>query len=513
MPKHKLTHVFCVMLGAILIPATFFYNQVGLSIAQQTTLPERDAKLPIVDYDAPETGDEEKREKRKKKGLKYNKSDLSVNPSPELVTTTSVSHWFYGMPSLPTLQSDVIVIGDVAAANAFLSPDKTGVYSEYAIRVDQILKTDDTTVTANQTVDAQRAGGRVRLSSGLVQSYKVANQGVPRIGGKYVLFLKRVEGDLLILTGYELRQNNVKPLDKAGLFDNYRDVGLESFMDELRQAIISPQSAPSEEYYLLIDPIEDDPDPSEPDPEPSPACAAPTPGTCTTPQTNENKLKPNQQYVVTIDPTGFSPEKISAIKQAFETWNSLSGPTHTNSGVKFVGFTETTTAPPNGTCDYCFHVRGVNGNRDSLGNTIPAMISVGTNGNTYPYIGHALMTIDLSVPLTETVGCPNGQSWSYNVLKPTVMHEIGHPLGLKDCYPGCTGSSIMGATTAKIQSPTNCDIQALKNKYAPPPSGGGGGGGEGDDGGGMCRDQWGIWGVYNKEGDLIGYEWEYYGCF
>ena len=72
----------------------------------------------------------------------------------------------------------------------------------------------------------------------------------------------------------------------------------------------------------------------------------------------------------------------------------------------------------------------------------------------------------------------------------------------------------MGASDPKVQSPTPCDIQAVKSKYAPPSGGGGGGDGGGGGGGGApCMDHWGVWGVYNDEGDLIGFEWEYEGCF
>jgi hypothetical protein len=516
MLRHKqLTPVFFLLLGSMLIAAIFIYDQASSSRAQQTAVQERDAKLPVVDFDAPESSDKEKRERRRKKGRKYDKADLPVNPSPEVRTTTSVSHWFYGMPSLPILQRDVIVLGEVADANAFLSPDKTGVYSEYTVRIDQVLKTDDAALTPSQTIDAQRPGGRVRLSTGLVQSYKILNQGVPRIGGKYVLFLKRVEYDLLILTGYELRQNKVKAIDKVGLFNNYSDVDSQSFMHTLQEALVSPQATRSVEYYMSIEPIE------PPDPEPSPACAAPTPGACTTPQTNDpvgNLLKPNQQYTVTIDPTGFTPEKIAAIKRGFETWNDLNAPTATsgtNNGVTFGGFTETTT-PPDSLCNYCIHVRGANDVHDLFGNPAAATTAWQAAGTTYPYITTAMITIAFNVPVTaqSAVGCPTGQTWSYNILQPMVEHEIGHPQGLKDCYPSCTGSSIMGASDPKVQAPTPCDIQAVKSKYAPPSGGGGGGG---DTGGGgndtPCTDHWGVWGVYNDEGDLIGYEWEYEGCF
>lgn len=243
-------------------------------------------------------------------------------------------------------------------------------------------------------------------------------------------------------------------------------------------------------------------------------CCA-TPGPCTTPPpTGSNILKPNQEYTVTIDPTGFSPEKIDAIKRSFENWNVLNGPNGTNSGVKFVGFTFSTQLP-SPTCNYCFHVRGENDLRDEYGNKADGKTSWQSSSTTYPYITTAVMTLDLNIPLTRqsAVGCPTGQTWSYNALEPTVEHEIAHPMGLADCYPQCTGSSLMGANDPKVQAPTPCDIQAIKNIYAPP-SGGGGGGGEPSAGGGAaCTDHWGIWGVYNNEGDLIGYEWEYEGCF
>jgi hypothetical protein len=58
------------------------------------------------------------------------------------------------------------------------------------------------------------------------------------------------------------------------------------------------------------------------------------------------------------------------------------------------------------------------------------------------------------------------------------MHEIGHPMNLGDCYPECTGSSIMGSADPRVQTVTTCDIQAVKEKYATPtptplPPGGG----------------------------------------
>ena len=99
-----------------------------------------------------------------------------------------------------------------------------------------------------------------------------------------------------------------------------------------------------------------------------------------------------------------------------------------------------------------------------------AKTSWGTNSASYPYIGTAYITIDFNVPVTQKsyVGCPTGQFWEYNHLEPTVVHEIGHPMGLNDCYPACTGASIMGGNDPRVQNLTSCDIAVAKQVYPTP---------------------------------------------
>ena len=76
MPRHQLTPVFFLLLGAILISAILMYDQAGPSLAQQTEVQEPEAKLPVVYFDAPESADKARPEKRREKGLKYDKADL-----------------------------------------------------------------------------------------------------------------------------------------------------------------------------------------------------------------------------------------------------------------------------------------------------------------------------------------------------------------------------------------------------------------------------------------------------
>ncbi|MDT5270514.1 MAG: hypothetical protein QOH49_2700 [Acidobacteriota bacterium] len=114
---------------------------------------------------------------------------------------------------MPTELSDLIVEGDVKDANAFLSEDKTGVYSEFTISVSDVLKSS-ASVQKHDLITAERFGGRVRFPSGQVARYRVAGQGAPAKDGKYLFFLKQMtDGSYRILTAYEMRGNRIVALD------------------------------------------------------------------------------------------------------------------------------------------------------------------------------------------------------------------------------------------------------------------------------------------------------------
>jgi hypothetical protein len=121
--------------------------------------------------------------------------------------------------ALPVTQSDVILVGEVTDAKAYLSNDRVGIYSEFAIRADEVLKNGSPLlITPTGSVVLEREGGRVRFPSGSVQRYAIANQGMPQVGKRYLLFLKSIEDDqdFSIITGYELNTGRVSPLDGKG---------------------------------------------------------------------------------------------------------------------------------------------------------------------------------------------------------------------------------------------------------------------------------------------------------
>lgn len=138
------------------------------------------------------------------------------------------------------------MIGRVLDAQAYISNDKTGIYSEFTFSVEQILKNDRfASLNPNSSIVVERDGGKVRYPSGHVTLYYIRGQGLPAVGHRYVLFLKHdaPEQDFFILTGYELKAGCVALLDSPGDHPMIKQDGKDEtiFLNELRNAIANSQ--------------------------------------------------------------------------------------------------------------------------------------------------------------------------------------------------------------------------------------------------------------------------------
>lgn len=207
---------------------------------------EFEEQFPVADYDALETADPAEKERRLAKNRRRDKSktELFVEPGSDVVTTSS--HWADGLAALPAGRSAAVVIGSVRRAEAHMSSNKKRVYSEFIIEVEEVLKNDTgKKITPGKTLDADRAGGRVRFPGGKVGLYWVTGQGMPRAGGRYLLFLASAGpgDDLDILTGYELRGGRAYPLDMPGPghpFASYSGAEETTLLNDTRTAIANP---------------------------------------------------------------------------------------------------------------------------------------------------------------------------------------------------------------------------------------------------------------------------------
>jgi hypothetical protein len=216
-----------------------------------------DAATPIVDFDNPngaelavELGG---KHSRKLKNARYDKYDVvQSQPHPQAGETRIDSEWQVGLSDLPADKSDAVVEGQVTDAKAFLSNDKTGVYSEFTIHVSRVLKVaPDLSVNLDDTIVAERFGGRVRYPSGKVIRHRIEGQGSPLQGKKYLFFLAKAdEGNYKLLTAYEIQGQKVFALDGSRInfrgqgdwrFDKHNGEDLEKFMQKVQNAIADSQ--------------------------------------------------------------------------------------------------------------------------------------------------------------------------------------------------------------------------------------------------------------------------------
>jgi hypothetical protein len=174
----------------------------------------------IIDQAAEPAGARE-RAQRRDKNRRYDKGDGGgrIKRLTELPSGGGAVRGSEATPPLPlpVADSDAVVIGTVTGAQPYLTESQTGMYTEFSVRVEEVLKNDGVpTISAGSTAVADREAGAMRLRNGRIVRYESGGVGrLPRAGRRYVLFLKRVNGgqDLSIFTGYELRQGRVFPLD------------------------------------------------------------------------------------------------------------------------------------------------------------------------------------------------------------------------------------------------------------------------------------------------------------
>lgn len=148
-------------------------------------------------------------------------------------------------PALP-VASNLVITGTITAARAYLSSDKTGIYTELTVEIEDVLKAGaEFGLSSHGVLTAEREGGAVRFVSGKVVRRGKLGRNIPTPGGRYLLFLNATsEPDVFsIVTGYEIANDRVIPLDSAQGFSQfsgyecYRNVTQSSLFDAVKEAL------------------------------------------------------------------------------------------------------------------------------------------------------------------------------------------------------------------------------------------------------------------------------------
>ncbi len=205
-------------------------------------------ELPIVDFIEKASTSESLPSKQKVKRSRYDRqSSEPIREAYMISGRVWSTNWSQGLTALPFKQSDTVLIGGVFTGNAHLSNDKTGIYSEFGVQIEEILKDGNGTlkdsISSGRTICVERFGGAVRFPSGVVQKYETTGQGMPIVGQRYLFFLKRInESDFDIVTGYQLDGQVVSPLDGTVVeegkgvypFDVYQGSDVSTFLQIVR---------------------------------------------------------------------------------------------------------------------------------------------------------------------------------------------------------------------------------------------------------------------------------------
>lgn len=261
-PNWKLlTILFITLLSSVVLtgieaqPQSSQGSQPKQAPTRRETIEAADvSQFPIVDHLAERALTGKERVKWEAKGKKYN--SRHVPPLNEFSNQVfSFIDWERGLPAFPLERSSSVIIGEVTRAEAHLSSDETKIYSEFTVRVDAVLKNDEVMALSPKTkITVERPGGRVRFPSGKIVVAAVSNQDLPRVGRRYVLFLThdfimggRYDETFFILTGYELRNGKVFPLDKVSAghpINTYEGSDEQAFLKDLTSALSNASLTP-----------------------------------------------------------------------------------------------------------------------------------------------------------------------------------------------------------------------------------------------------------------------------
>ena len=244
MRRHRILGI-ASLLTLLAITAIFIVPGRSQDQKRQTkTHPRKfdENRFPIADYSHADPSDPKERSKRQEKGKKYDKSAWRIYPE----TTSSMARVDYvnpNLPALPLTESSAVIVGQVTDAKAYLSNDKTGVYSAFTVDIDEVLKNSSgVPLSSSSSIEVERDGGRVRFPSGRILLYTINSQDMPVVGLRYVFFLINPHGqsDFQILTAYELREGKVYPLDDLPNLYRFENADELNFLSELRNKIANP---------------------------------------------------------------------------------------------------------------------------------------------------------------------------------------------------------------------------------------------------------------------------------
>lgn len=210
------------------------YSQRETSKEQNQNTLEDLSNIPVVDYNALNLTNTAESEERRIKNKRYDES-LYVFKNPNPLYNYSIASHAEISSIIPYAEIKLIIIGKTMTANAFLSNEKKGVYSEFSVNIETILKKDDQRdLKTGETITMDRAGGIVRYPAGNKMLYMNGWQRMPKVNQRYLLFLDKDDEqnpNYKLITGYTLENGKVTSLDQSNIFGKYDGMSEKEFIN------------------------------------------------------------------------------------------------------------------------------------------------------------------------------------------------------------------------------------------------------------------------------------------
>lgn len=174
-------------------------------------------------------------------------TESTISTLIDYVSSVPVAGAHQDPPGIP-VSGTAVVIGTVLSGNSFISKNRTAVYSDYQVRIDEVLKQGPTrTLAVGDQVVASRPGGAIHYPSGHRTNFLMIHHGLPEIGSQYILFLWKAvpnlpEYEIGFDSGYQLKNGRVYALDEIN--EQYYDsMSAPVFLDLVKKAIAASQTA------------------------------------------------------------------------------------------------------------------------------------------------------------------------------------------------------------------------------------------------------------------------------
>jgi hypothetical protein len=161
-----------------------------------------------------ESSNPKEREARRAKNTRYNTGGADLTVERSQGSEIFFEHVWPAVDFIPAAESALVVIGRVIKVQPYLASDRSRIYTEITIAVDDLLKQDqDNRVSATKTAVIDRLGGALKLKTGRIvrDEVQIDNLGDLQLGRRYVVFARAINdgNDISLIKSYELVDGKV----------------------------------------------------------------------------------------------------------------------------------------------------------------------------------------------------------------------------------------------------------------------------------------------------------------